>query len=181
MTDIALAPGCYGFALSFKEGSPECSTCPFAGRCQAIGAEQLARRRAELGIVAPVKRTRTPSPAPAPVAAATAAPGALTSEMPKKVAELLARIERMGIKVTEALAEGRNPFAGTKIGFLAVACHLMMKLDQGVERALLIKAFQQKLNWSEGTAAAHATQAFQALEALGAASNSNGRLTLMRN
>jgi len=51
-------------------------------------------------------------------------------------------------------------------------------MKAGIDRATLKTAFMRKLEWSEGTAAAHATQAFQALTALGAAIEQNGRLTL---
>lgn len=175
MTDLALAPGCYGFALSFKEGSPECSTCPFAGRCAVIGAEQLARRRLELGITVREKR------APKAAVKVAAIGQVLTDTLPKKVEEVLQRIEAAGIRVTEALREGRNPFLNEKPAFLRVACHLILHMPQGIDRKTLALAFQKKLNWSEGTAAAHATQAFQALSHLGAAHDNNGRLTLTRN
>lgn len=179
MTDLHLAPGCYGFALSFKEGSAECSTCQFAARCQVIGTEQLARRRLELGITAKPVKERKPRVVAAAVEAV--AGSTLTGGLPKKVEELMQRIERAGIRVTEGLREGRNPFLGQKPAFLSVACHLILNIEQGVDRATLNKAFQKKLNWSEGTAAAHTTQAFQALIALGAAHEANGRLTLTRN
>ncbi|TXN07949.1 hypothetical protein FV222_01560 [Methylobacterium sp. WL103] len=179
MTDLSLAPGCYGFALSFKAGSPECSTCPFAGQCEITGAEQLARRRLELGITVREKRVRKPV---AETEVAVAAIGqVLTDTLPKKVDELIQRIEKAGIRVTEALREGRNPFLNEKPAFLRVACHLILHMPQGIDRKTLSIAFQKKLNWSEGTAAAHATQAFQALSHLGAAHEANGRLTLSRN
>jgi hypothetical protein len=170
----ALRPGCFGYALSHREDAAECISCPFSEECARIGAEQLARRRAELGIVAKprAKVVRQPKP-PAEVHAT----GVLTEGLPKKVEELLARIERAGISVTAALARGENPFT-TSPAFLRVTCHLLLHMRAGIDRTTLKTAFVRKLGWSEGTAAAHATQAFQALTALGAAAESNGRLTL---
>ncbi|MCP1540015.1 hypothetical protein [Methylorubrum extorquens] len=172
----SLRPGCYGFALSFRAEAPECIACPFAADCEQAGAEQLARRRAELGIVVKEKKPkvmRAPRVAPAD-GHATAV---LTDGLPKKVEELLTRIERAGIRVTEALAKRENPFTASP-QFLRVTCHLLLNMQAGIDRKTLKVAFEKKLGWSEGTAAAHATQAFQALTALGAATEQNGRLVL---
>lgn len=151
-------------------------SCPFSEGCAKVGAEQLIRRRAELGIVAKAPRpkvVRTPRVVTEPQMAA----GVLTEGLPKKVEELLVRIERAGIRVTEALNKRENPFTTTP-AFLRVTCHLLLHLRGGIDRKTLMQAFVKKLGWSEGTAAAHATQAFQALTALGAAAEQNGRLTL---
>ncbi|MGX0999279.1 hypothetical protein [Bradyrhizobium diazoefficiens] len=43
--DISLAPGCYGMSLLRREGSTECSTCPFAPPCKPAGEQQLAMLR----------------------------------------------------------------------------------------------------------------------------------------
>lgn len=174
MLTCDMRPGCFGFALSFREEAAECISCPFASDCSRIGAEQLARRRAALGIVVKEKPKAKPRPAPAHVEHAT---GFFTDGLPKKVEELLGRIERAGISVTAALARRENPFTKDP-AFLRVTCHLLLHMSAGVDRATLKSAFVKKLGWSEGTAAAHATQAFQALIALGAASENNGRLTL---
>lgn len=175
MLTCDMRPGCFGFALSFREEAAECISCPFATECAKLGAEQLARRREELGIkVKPAKPKVVRQPA-APVEAH--ATGFLTDGLPKKVEELLGRIERAGISVTAALSRGENPFTKDP-AFLRVTCHLLLNMRAGVDRATLKLAFTRKLGWSEGTAAAHATQAFQALIALGAASENNGRLTL---
>ncbi len=175
MLTSALRPGCFGYALSFREDAAECISCPFAAECQAVGAAQLLRRREELGIKEkPTKPKVVRQPKPPAQIHAT---GVLTEGLPKKVEELLGRIERAGISVTAALARGENPFT-TSPAFLRVTCHLLLHMRAGIDRTTLKTAFVRKLGWSEGTAAAHATQAFQALTALGAAAESNGRLTL---
>jgi hypothetical protein len=150
--------------------------CPFAESCASTGAEQLARVRAELGVVVKEKKPKVMR-APREVPADMHATGVLTEGLPKKVEELLQRIERAGISVTAALARRENPFTKDP-KFLRVTCHLLLLLPAGIDRKTLMSAFVKKLEWSEGTAAAHATQAFQALTALGAATEQNGRLIL---
>jgi hypothetical protein len=172
------APGCYGSALTFKADASECRTCQFAGACGPLSQERLASLRARLGIVEPTRRTFK-----APVAKlAETTPGpTLTSDLPKKVEAELQRIERNGIIITTALKEGRNPFeAKRKPAFLFLTCHLLLGLKRGITRAELRHALQRKLNWTEGTAAAHATQAAQVLVAAGAAYDVDGILTLKR-
>lgn len=174
MLTSSLQPGCFGYALAYRAEAAECNSCPFATQCAEIAAAQLARRRAELGIVV---REKPKVQRPQRAATEVHATGVLTEGLPKKVEELLARIERAGISVTTALSKGENPFT-TSPAFLRVTCHLLLNMRAGIDRATLKTAFVRKLGWSEGTAAAHATQAFQALTALGAAIESNGRLTL---
>lgn len=175
MLTLTLRPGCFGFALSYRAESAECISCPFAAHCARVSAEQLARRRNELGIKPKEPRAVRPARPQAPTEAH--ATGVLTEGLPKKVEELIDRIERAGISVTAALSRRENPFT-TSPAFLRVTCHLLLHLQAGIDRATLKTAFVRKLGWSEGTAAAHATQAFQALTALGAATEQNGRLTL---
>jgi hypothetical protein len=172
---LDLRPGCFGFALAYRAEAAECISCPFSAECAQISAEQLARRRAELGITPKEPRAQRPPRPRAPVEAH--ATGVLTEGLPKKVEELIGRIERAGISVTAALARRENPFPSSP-AFLRVTCHLLLHMAAGIDRATLKIAFVRKLGWSEGTAAAHATQAFQALTALGAATEQNGRLTL---
>ncbi|WP_448035165.1 hypothetical protein [Bradyrhizobium liaoningense] len=47
--DVSLAPGCYGMSMCYREGTPECSTCPFAASCGPLAARQLAMLRADGG------------------------------------------------------------------------------------------------------------------------------------
>ncbi len=172
MLNIDAAPGCYGMGTLYKEGSNECSTCPFGQTCGPLAADQLTRIRLEMGIalpaVKPPKRVvKTPSVSPAVFA----------GNVPKKVGELMERIERAGISVTEALGRRENPFSA-KWPFLRVTCHLLLKLPQGIKRDRLCTLFMEKLNWSKGTADAHVIQAVQVLKALGAAEEVDGSLRL---
>jgi hypothetical protein len=171
------APGCYGSALTFKPDALECKGCMFAARCGPLSAERLDALRARLGI------TGVPAPRKARVTLsdiATAGP-TLTNVLPKKVAELMERLERAGIKVTESFARGENPFTEKgKPAFLLITAHLLLNLQRGLGREELVRAYQKKLNWSLGTATAHAAQACQLLVALGAATEANGQLHLKR-
>lgn len=173
--DVSLAPGCYGMSMCFKDGSTECSTCPFASSCKPLCEQQLAALRAELGIVVPVVKSQRPA---APKQHMTSALMELTDGLPKKVAAWILYIEREGIKVTEALSKGQNPFAGRRPAFLNVACALLLKRPQGIDRAIMEYAFCTKLQWKAETAASHITQARQILTALGAADEVDGMLKL---
>jgi len=45
--DVSLAPGCYGMSMCFREGTAECSTCPFAASCKPRAEDQAAMLRRE--------------------------------------------------------------------------------------------------------------------------------------
>jgi hypothetical protein len=131
--------------------------------------------RAELGVVVPERKQ---AEKPAQAAAIVPPKMEYTNGLPKKVAAWIAYIEREGIKVTEGLTKGENPFKGKRPSFLAIACHLLLKLPEGVNRDLLTRSFQQKLSWSPDTTAAHVTQARQILMAIGAVDDIDGILKL---
>lgn len=172
--DVSLAPGCYGMSMCYREGTAECGTCPFASSCGPLAAKQLAMLRAELGVVVPVKKS-----AEKPAAAASERPTMeLTNGLPKKVAAWIEFIEREGIKVTETLRRGENPFRGKRPSFLAITCHLLLKMPNGVHRDLLTRCFQDKLSWSAETTASHVTQTRQILLAIGAVDENDGLIKL---
>ena len=167
MIDESQAPGCYGSALTYDMGSAECSQCMFAAQCGPKSAERMKYLREKLNL--PMSKEKAK-----PIMAPVARP--MEMAMPKKVLELLERIERAGIRVTEALSKGQNPFM--KPAFLRVTCHLLLHLKDGIDTPTLAMALAKKLEWQPGTASAHAIQARQALIALGAAEEINGKLRL---
>ena len=167
MIDETQAPGCYGSALTFDVGSAECSQCMFAVQCGPKSEARMRYLREKLNLPMPKTKAKPP-------VAAQARP--VEMSLPKKVVDLLERIERAGIRVTESLSQGHNPF--TKPMFLRVACHLLLHLPDGIDMPTLTRALAKKLEWQEATAAAHAIQARQALIALGAAEEHNGKLRL---
>jgi hypothetical protein len=173
--DVTAAPGCYGLGMLYKPASNECKTCPFGQTCGPIAGDQLLRLRAELGIVAP------PAPKVRKVAGAAPTPSAhpttFMPSLPKKVQEVMDWIDKQGIRVGEALAQGINPFTA-RPQFLRVTCHLLLKQRVGIKRDLLCHCFMTKLEWSKGTADAHVIQAVQVLKALGVADEVDGRLAL---
>lgn len=172
--DVTMAPGCYGMSMLYSEGSAECSTCPFATTCKPLGEQQLAMLRAELGIVVPVRKTVAVQPKPEIPQRILE----LTNGLPKKVAAWVYYIEKSGIKVTESLAQGRNPFQGKRPDFLNIACLLLLKCPQGVPRETMRYAFMSKLSWTPETATSHVTQTKQILGALGAADDLDGLLKM---
>jgi hypothetical protein len=176
MTDLPewAQPGCFGQALTYSENIVECRGCPFATSCKTEHLLALARMREEHGIVIHTKPHKTAS------VSSTSVTSGSEMTLPKKVESLLANFERAGIKVSEAFAVGVNPFAGIGPKFMRITAHALLRLPGGILRAELINFFETKLKWSKGTAAAHATQAFQALIALGVAEELNGRLIKKR-
>lgn len=167
MIDETQAPGCYGSALTFDVGSAECSQCMFASQCGPKSEARMRYLREKLQLPMPKIKSKAPVDVQA---------RAVEMSLPKKVVELLERIERAGIRVTESLKAGHNPFI--KPAFLRVTCHLLLHLKDGIDTPTLTTALARKLDWQTGTAAAHAIQARQALIALGTAEELNGRLKL---
>lgn len=169
--DLNLAPGCFGSALTYIEGSVECGSCLFAARCKPLHDANLATLRARLKLPASPQRKRVERKEEP---AATLAPAPL----PSQVEEMIGRIERAGIKVTEALAAGRNPF-DSRFSSLRVACHLLLNM-RSVGRETLVMALEKKLHMGRVSATSRAKHLVQLLVAVGAATETNNKLTLKR-
>lgn len=161
MTDSEFphAPGCFASALTYKPAAPECQTCAFAAACGPRSEKKLAELRVKFGIVAPDKKTVSDKGFTVPV----------------KTAALLARIARLGVNVADALADGINPFVGKGPAFMALTCHLLIRLP-GLTRRELEESLEKKLGWTRETAISHTLQAVQALVAMGAADEIEGRI-----
>jgi hypothetical protein len=175
--NLQLAPGCFGLAMTYREGARECSACPFASACAPLAAENLTILRAELGINVPVLAVDV-----AKSHAKVAKADTLIDFVPKKVEAQLARAERLKIQITPALERSENPFKGKKPRFLEVAFHVLLKkIGVGVSREMLVACFMRSLGYSKQTAESHAKQTVQILEAVGAGQESNGIITLRGN
>lgn len=159
--DTGLAPGCYASPLIYKAKAKECAECVFGSTCGPSAAARLAVLHQHYG----VKQAPVEKPLPA--------------VLPVKSQELIDRIKRTGIDIGQLMLTGVNPFR-TKPSFLKLACHLLIAIPGGVSRDNLRYAFKSKLNWTDGTAAAHVLQAVQVLRALGAAEEINGCISLKR-
>lgn len=179
MTTIPqFAPGCFGSALAFKEDDSVCQGCVFKAQCEPVHVEARVALRARLGI-----------PSLQEVKAAAAAPKAAFKDqspealaLPKKVQELVDKLDRGGYNVVESLKRGENPF-GASMPFMKIAAHLLLALaprNKSIDRDLLTTAFVSKLGWQENTAEAHARMAIQALTHIGAVTNDNGAILLRR-
>jgi hypothetical protein len=132
--------------------------------------QALADLRRELGVAEPP----APPPVDNPILTNNAVhPTAMVAPIPKKVMELVEKLDRAGIKVTEAIANGKNPFSD-KQKFLKIACFFLLRFQGGVKREALELALMTGMDWSKGTAAAHALQASQLFQALGVATEMNG-------
>lgn len=172
MTDIPhLAPGCFGSALSFQGDHPVCGNCVFKDRCEPVHKTNLEQLRARYGIKLTEKK------APLPKFDHAKAPADALA-MPKKVRELLHRLDSAKLNVKERMLRGENPFIG-ELPYMALFCVLLMKMGT-VNRATLEYACKKKLNWSDLTARAHSRMAFQALEHIGAIEVIDGNARLRR-
>jgi hypothetical protein len=167
--DTDHSPGCYGSAMTYREGTPECETCPFVVSCAPLSTARLAALREKFG-VAPIKkssRSRTPATAAVPSGFAPSS----------AVATLLERMASLNI--VETLRQGQNPFT-VGFPFMRIACHVLLHRPQGTTEQELTMAFMQKMDWKETTSKVYASQAAQALTMIGATQRMNGRLILRR-
>lgn len=144
------SPGCFGSALAYQKGSVVCAKCPFESDCAGLHTQNLAALREKLGI----------SPKTTPTRRAEVA-------VPKKVQEIVARINAAGINVRESLRNGQNPFPQNMM-VLRIAAHALLKMKQPVDRDFLAACIMNRLKWSEETADAQARIAVQTLAHLGA-------------
>jgi hypothetical protein len=175
MTTIPpFSPGCFGSALAFKEDDVACRSCKFAGECKPmhLSAQKALRERYGIQttqeVIADEKAKRSEEKA---ARAAAIDPAALT--LPKKVQELILRLDRGNYDIVRKLQNGENPF-GASMKFMALVAHLLLRLPQ-VDKGLITTAF-----WQENTAEAHARMAIQALEHVGAIDNRDGLVSIRR-
>jgi len=162
MPDTSLAPGCYASPLIYKAKAKECAECVFGSACGPSATARLAVLRDHYGVKPATPVIIRP-----------------VEELPKKSQQIVDRIKSTGADLGQMMLAGRNPFK-SKPQFLKLACHLLIAIPGGVSRDNLRYAFKSKLNWTDGTAAAHVLQATQVLCALGAAIETNGLITLKR-
>lgn len=172
MTIPPFAPGCFGSALTYDDTNSVCVACKFASACQPMHQEALVALRASFNITVKAKPT-------APVTVDPARPAAPVLAVPKKVQELLDRLDRSELNVVANLQAGINPFEHSVL-YLRIACHLLLRLQKPLTQPLLAAAFASKLNWAQGTADAHARMTIQALAHIGAIDNRDGLITIRK-
>jgi hypothetical protein len=169
------APGCYGSALTYEEGAPECASCPFAQNCAPLSAASLARIHEKYGI-----KPKAPAKRPAPAAPVVPVSKSIfTDRLPAKVVSLIETLERRGVRITESLRQGRNPFTEKPVAF-RIACHLLLRSREGVDVPMLTQALQLKLNYTKAAADSNARVALQVLEAVGATVDVGGKIMIRR-
>lgn len=170
-------PGCFGSALTFEEGAPECVSCPFAEGCAPLSRASLARIHEKFGIKPKKAARKAPEEPKEPQVRRSV----FSDRLPKKVVEWLERLERKGVRITEALRQGHNPFLEKPVPF-RIACHLLLKLKgEGLEPPMLVQALQMKLAYTPDGADATARLVLQVLEAIGATVEVNGKIMIRRN
>lgn len=176
MNDVPfLAPGCFGSALIFRDDMV-CNSCQFMQQCKPVHEQTLAALRQELGIKPPVERVKSVQD-PEVVKAGERYPERLT--LPVKVQKLLHKLDNTNFNIVGSMQMGQNPFVGDKsLGFMAIAAHLIMKLERPVSQRLIANAMMRRNDWTQGTADAHARMAIQALEHVGAIKNTEGVFTV---
>lgn len=168
------APGCFGSALTYREGDMVCGRCPFASDCEGEHIAALTRLRQKLGIEvkpSPIRRSAKPQRAIDDPTLAT---------VPVKVRALLQKLDGMSLDIVAKMQRGENPFLKV-MPFMAIAAHLLIKAQRPLGQKTLAAALAMKLGWKEGTADAHARMALQALEHVGAIILIDGGAVMKRN
>ncbi len=169
MTIPAFAPGCFGSALTFKATDMVCQNCPFAAKCEPMHLQSAILLREKMGLK-PLKTV-----APAPVVAAPVDP--LAMSLPKKVQDLLLKLNTGSYDVVGKLSRGENPF-GAAIPFMAAACHILLKVSRPVDRDFFSTAFMKKFGWQKPAADEKARIAIYALVHVGAIVSNDGLISL---
>ncbi|MER9176275.1 hypothetical protein NKH72_22105 [Mesorhizobium sp. M0955] len=162
----AFSPGCFGSALAYQEEHPVCAKCVFRDQCAPVHVVNLKTLRDRLGVPERyVVKERKPD---------DATPGL---SVPKKIRELVERMDSANLRAVERLQAGENPFGGFS-NFLKIAAHLL--LHRGVNQEDLTKAYMHMTKMERNTAVAHARMALQALVHIGAIDMLDGIATLRR-
>jgi hypothetical protein len=175
---VTFAPGCFGSGLAYQEDGTVCGRCDFAARCAPLALERRQQVRARLGIaVEPVvRRVRTADePMKASRPAGRPRPVSEREGFPKKVCQLLDRIESRGVDLAVAIRAGQNPLPSP--AFLKMAIDML--LGGGFDRGQLRAAFMTTFDWSDGTAHSHVGQVFALLTGLKVAREDNGKLMVI--
>lgn len=182
MSEIPIfSPGCFGSAIAFKKDDVVCSNCPFVAQCEPVHRVSLQTLRDRFGVKTTreivSERAQKREAVQAAKKAAPVDPTLLT--VPKKVRELLERLDRGSYDVVGKLKRGENPF-GAAIPYMMVACHLLINFQTPVDQKFLSTAFVRKLGWQKNTADAHARMAIQALTHVGAVENNDGLIRIRK-
>lgn len=151
--DRSHAPGCYGSGFLYVATSAECRPCQFREACGPEAADRRQAIFAAHGVDDPELTRKAP-------------------RLNDKAAAIVAETDAEAALV--ALRAGRNPFKAVR--FVAVAAHLLIKVDRPIERDTFKVALMRALEWSKSTAETHARTAIQVLVALGAAEVAEGKI-----
>lgn len=169
-----LAPGCFGSALNFNASGMVCAACPFKADCEPAHQASLTALRSKLGIKVEEKKTTKSERVQVDEPEDRLA-------LPKKVRQLLARIDRSDLNIVENIKAGFNPFKDVpSMRFMHIACHLVMNLDVPVNHKIISVGLMKSMGWSKGTADAHARMAAQALQHVGAIQNTDGVFSVVK-
>lgn len=171
MADIPpFSPGCFGSALAYQDDHAVCQGCVFQAQCKPVHEENIQALRERFGITKPAKQ--------ASIRKKIAGDGELT--LPKKVQEIVDRLDQSALNVVGKLQAGENPFEPTNLNFLKVACHLLVRMNKPLGRPFLAAALMVKLGWQQETADAHARMAFQVLSHVGAVDEREGSISIRK-
>lgn len=162
----AFAPGCFGSALAYQAEHAVCKNCVYQAQCEPLHQANLAKLRAHFQIK---ERYKVKERSPEEVATGVS--------LPKKVRDLVDRLDNSNLMVTEKLARGENPFA-EGFAFLKIAAHILLK--RPTDQKTLVAAYMLKTKMTRDTAVAHARMAIQALVHIGAVDLVDGVATIRR-
>jgi hypothetical protein len=167
------SPGCYGSVLGFKKTDMICGACVFNAQCEVAHTVNTERMRLLLGV-------KTPPPFMQPEVEEPKLIDPSRMALPKKVQALLDKLDQGGYDIAGKLRAKLNPF-GASLPHMAVACHLLLKLNRPLDRELLVTSLMAKLKWSRATAEEQARVVNYALIHTGAVTSQDGVISLKGN
>lgn len=190
MTNVHLAPGCFGAAVAFRPDSAECAPCPFAPECGVKARASIATLRASLGVPAIVnlplarhvreKRDATTTPSVTERISAlqehepTLSHIEITRDeniavsranaIPQKAVDLFERLRLRGHDLTKIIMGGALP--EDLPAFLRFALTELIR-DRSLERRKLRADLARQFNWQDASASSHVGQVFGILRLAG--------------
>lgn len=201
MTNVHLAPGCFGAAVAFRPDSAECAPCPFASECSVKARASIATLRASLGVPAIVnlplaKHVREKRDATITTPSVTERISALqehepvsshiesardeniatarANAIPKKAVELFERLRLRGHDLMKIVTSGTTLLAlpADLPAFLRFALTELIR-DRALDRQKLRADLAKQFNWQDTSASSHAGQVFGILRLAGFETDQN--------
>ena len=185
-----LAPGCFGFAITFNPKTKECAECDYIDKCQpaayesiqkvgeSIDVKDLSKLHATYGkevVIGGMDRIGSDMRNKFSI---TQEQQAIIDSLSPRASVIAKGIyKRLGDPCL-AMRAGVNPFDNVKPLYLAALAQQL--IEGGTNRSILTDEYIEKnSNWTAKTAATRASMAFTLFIKMGFAKETNGVLVLL--